>query len=88
MQAAGSLLVRRDLVDATDVDLIGVMNTVAAALPHLKDAASIVITGSNAGVMPGTTETGAMRSGGAGYSWSKRTLVGYVEQLPYSSRRG
>ena len=70
-----------DFVDVTDVDLIGVMNTVAAALPRLKDGASIVITGSNAGLMPGTTETGAMGAGGAGYSWSKRTLVGYVEQL-------
>ena len=70
-----------DFIDATDVDLIGVMNTVAAALPHLREAGSIVVTGSNAGLMPGTTETGAMGGGGAGYSWSKRTLVGYVEQL-------
>ena len=70
-----------DFVDATDVDLIGVMNTVAASIPHLPDGASIVITGSNAGLMPGTTDTGAMGGGGAGYSWSKRTLVGYTEQV-------
>jgi SDR family mycofactocin-dependent oxidoreductase len=70
-----------DFVDATDVDLIGVMNAVAASIPHLPDGSSIVITGSNAGLMSGTTETGAMGSGGSGYSWSKRTLVGYTEQL-------
>jgi SDR family mycofactocin-dependent oxidoreductase len=70
-----------DFVDVTDVDLIGVMNTVAASIPHLPDAASIIVTGSNAGLMSGTTETGTMGAGGAGYSWSKRTLVGYVEQM-------
>jgi SDR family mycofactocin-dependent oxidoreductase len=70
-----------DFVDATDVDFIGVMNAVAVALPHLPDGASIVVTGSNAGLMSGTTETGAMGAGGAGYSWSKRTLVSYVEQM-------
>ena len=70
-----------DFVDATDVDLIGVMNTVAAGLPHLPDGASVIVTGSNAGLMPGTTETGSMGAGGAGYAWSKRTLVGYVEQM-------
>jgi len=70
-----------DFVDATDVDLIGVMNTVAASIPHLPDGASIIVTGSNAGLMSGTTETGTMGAGGSGYSWSKRTLVGYVEQM-------
>jgi SDR family mycofactocin-dependent oxidoreductase len=70
-----------DFVDATDVDLIGVMNTVAAAIPHLPDGASIIITGSNAGLMSGTTDTGAMGGGGSGYAWSKKTLVGYTEQM-------
>ena len=70
-----------DFVDATDVDLIGVMNAVAASMPHLPDGASIIVTGSNAGLMTGTTETGALGAGGAGYSWSKKTLVSYVEQM-------
>jgi SDR family mycofactocin-dependent oxidoreductase len=70
-----------DFVDATDVDLIGVMNTVAAAVPHLPDGASIVVTGSTAGLMPGTTSSGSMGAGGSGYAWSKKTLVGYVEQM-------
>lgn len=70
-----------DFVDAVDVDLIGVMNAVAAALPHLPDGSSIVITGSTAGMMPNTTDNPMMGPGSAGYGWSKRTLIGYVEQL-------
>ena len=70
-----------DFVDATDVDLLGVMNTVAIALPHLPDGASVIITGSTAGLMPGTTDNPVMGPGGDGYGWSKRTLVGYSEQM-------
>ncbi len=67
-------------VDATDVDLIGAMNTVAVSLPHLHTGASVIVTGSTAGMMTGTTERmGA--SGGAGYSWSKQVVVRYVEVL-------
>ena len=43
--------------DATDVDLIGVMNTVAVSIAHLADGGSIVITGSTAGMMSNTTPT-------------------------------
>jgi SDR family mycofactocin-dependent oxidoreductase len=70
-----------DFIDATDVDLIGVMNAVAVSIPHLPDGASIVITGSTAGLMHGTTDTGGMGSGGSGYGWAKKTLVGYSEQM-------
>jgi SDR family mycofactocin-dependent oxidoreductase len=70
-----------DFVDATYVDLLGVMNTVAVALPHLGDGASVIITGSTAGLMSGTTDNPVMGPGGAGYSWAKRTLIGYVEQM-------
>jgi SDR family mycofactocin-dependent oxidoreductase len=70
-----------DFVDAVDVDLIGVMNAVAVALPHLPDSASIVVTGSTAGMMPGTTDNPAMGPGSAGYGWSKRILISYVEQM-------
>jgi SDR family mycofactocin-dependent oxidoreductase len=67
-------------VDSTDVDLIGTMNTVAAALPHLQAGASIIITGSTAGMIPGATDViGA--SGGVGYSWAKQVIVRYVEVL-------
>jgi SDR family mycofactocin-dependent oxidoreductase len=70
-----------DFVDATDVDLVGVMNTVAVALPHLPDGASIIITGSTAGMMPGTVDNPTMGPGGAGYGWSKRILIQYTEQM-------
>jgi SDR family mycofactocin-dependent oxidoreductase len=73
-----------DFVDAVDVDLVGVMNAVAAALPHIPDRASIVVTGSTAGLMSGSgggTSNPMMGPGGAGYGWSKRILVSYVEQL-------
>ena len=70
-----------DFVDATDVDLLGVMNTVAVALPHLPDGGSVIVTGSTAGLMSGTTDNPVMGPGGDGYGWSKKTLVGYSEQM-------
>jgi SDR family mycofactocin-dependent oxidoreductase len=68
-------------VDATDVDLIGVLNTVAVSLPHIADGGSVIITGSTAGMMPGTTTDPLMGPGGAGYAWAKKTLIEYVEQM-------
>jgi SDR family mycofactocin-dependent oxidoreductase len=67
-------------VDGTDVDLIGVMNTVAASLPHLKAGASIILTGSTAGLMKGTTEI-LGNTGGVGYAWAKQTITKYTEVL-------
>lgn len=69
-----------DFVDATDVDLIGVMNTVAVSIPHLPDGGSVVITGSTAGMM-NATGGGNMGFGGMGYSWAKKTLLSYTEQM-------
>jgi SDR family mycofactocin-dependent oxidoreductase len=70
-----------DFVDAADVDLVGVMNTVSVALPHLPDGASIIVTGSTAGLVPGAADNPIMGPGGAGYGWAKRTIVSYVEEL-------
>ncbi|MGW6360295.1 mycofactocin-coupled SDR family oxidoreductase [Streptomyces sp. NPDC055092] len=70
-----------DFVDAVDVDLTGVLNTVAAALPHLPRQASVVVTGSTAAMIPGTTDNPVMGPGGAGYGWAKHTLISYVEQM-------
>ena len=67
-----------DFVDATDVDLLGVMNTVAVCLPHLSNGSSIVITGSTAAMMPGTMQG---NPGGAGYGWGKNTLMSYTEEM-------
>lgn len=68
-------------VDATDVDLVGVMNTVAAALPHLPNGSSIIITGSTAAMMLNATDSVGAGPGGAGYGWSKRTLIEYSQQM-------
>jgi SDR family mycofactocin-dependent oxidoreductase len=73
-----------DFVDAVDVELVGVMNAVAVSLPHLPEGASIIVTGSTAGLMSGGgggVSNPVMGPGGAGYGWSKRTLVSYVEQM-------
>jgi SDR family mycofactocin-dependent oxidoreductase len=70
-----------DFQDAVDVDLTGVMNAVAVALPHLGAMSSIIVTGSTAALIPGATDNPVLGPGGAGYSWAKRTLVGYTEQL-------
>lgn len=77
-----------DFQDAVDVDLIGVMNTVAVSVPYLIPAgtgASIVITGSTAALInsisSGADPRTIMGPGGAGYSWSKQTLVGYTQQM-------
>ncbi len=69
-------------VDAVDVDLLGAMNTVAVTMPHLQSGASIVITGSTAGMIPGLTEGIAPgASGGVGYAYAKQAIARYVEVL-------
>lgn len=70
-----------DFFDAVDVDFTGVLNTIAAALPHLGEQSSIVITGSTAGLMEGTTDNGPGGPGGSGYAWAKKALVGFTEKL-------
>src|SRR3546814_8465384 len=44
-----------DFVDATDVDLLGVMKPVAGSLPHLPDGASVIVPGSTAGRLDRTS---------------------------------
>lgn len=78
-----------DFQDAVDVDLIGVMNTLAVSVPRLVAAgtgASIIITGSTAALIPNTISPSVdpraiMGPGGAGYSYAKQALVGYTEQM-------
>lgn len=64
--------------DIIDVNLIGVWNTVQAAIPALIDGGrggSIVITSSSAGLKG----TGSDRAGGQAYTASKRGLVGLMQ---------
>ncbi|MEZ0351997.1 mycofactocin-coupled SDR family oxidoreductase [Mycobacterium sp. pR1184] len=71
-------------VDAFDVDFIGVVNTVHAALPHLRAGASIITTGSIAGLLAAKVPAGMagpMGPGGAGYSYAKQLVDSYTLQL-------
>ena len=70
-----------DFVDATDVDLLGVMNTVAVdpAPPARRrlDHHHRLDRGHDQGHQRQPDDG----PGGAGYGWSKRVLIDYVEQL-------
>jgi SDR family mycofactocin-dependent oxidoreductase len=71
-------------VDAFDVDFIGVVNTVHTALSHLTEGASIIMTGSIAGLLAAKMPAGAggpQGPGGAGYSFAKQLVDSYTLQL-------
>jgi SDR family mycofactocin-dependent oxidoreductase len=69
---------RRIFRDIVDVNLIGVWNTVEAAIPALIDGGrggSIVLTSSSAGLKAPNTD----RAGGQAYAAAKRGLVGLMQ---------
>lgn len=72
-------------VDAFDVDFVGVVNTVHVALPHLDVGASVVITGSVAGLVPqagGVNGQGGLQGpGGDGYGLAKKMIREYTRSL-------
>jgi SDR family mycofactocin-dependent oxidoreductase len=68
-------------VDAMDVDFGGVLNAVAVTLPHLKEGASIILTGSTAGMMPSTLTNPMLGPGSVGYGLAKTFIVQYTETL-------
>jgi NAD(P)-dependent dehydrogenase (short-subunit alcohol dehydrogenase family) len=68
-------------IDAVTVDFIGVVHAVEAALPYLPDGASIVATGSLAGLATATTDNPALGPGGTGYSFAKRNVASFVHDL-------
>ncbi|MET8978816.1 mycofactocin-coupled SDR family oxidoreductase [Streptomyces sp. NPDC004539] len=68
-------------LDAVTVDFNGVVHAVDAALPYLPDGASIVATGSIAGLIPATTDNPANGPGGLGYSFAKRQVASFVHDL-------
>jgi len=80
----GANLPVQAFVDAFDVDFIGVVNTVHAALPYLKSGASIITTGSIAGLIAQSQPAGAagpQGPGGTGYSYAKQLVDSYTLQL-------
>jgi SDR family mycofactocin-dependent oxidoreductase len=64
--------------DVVDVNLVGTINAVHAALPHLDSGASIIATGSVAAFMELPVGNDP---GGAGYGFAKLTLANYVHEL-------
>lgn len=70
--------------DAVDVDFVGVLNTVHAALPYLSAGASIITTGSVAALIADSQPAGAggpQGPGGTGYSYAKQLVDSYTRQL-------
>jgi NAD(P)-dependent dehydrogenase (short-subunit alcohol dehydrogenase family) len=73
-------------LDIVEVNLNGVVNTIAAAYPQLGPGASIVCTGSMAALLPGSVD--AAGPGGAGYGHSKRAVARLVHDLAQSLAPG
>ncbi|GAA3720315.1 mycofactocin-coupled SDR family oxidoreductase [Gordonia hankookensis] len=68
--------------DVVDTNLIGTMNAVQVALPHLSDGASIIATGSIAALMDiSKTDVPGKDLGGVAYVFSKRALSQYIHEL-------
>jgi SDR family mycofactocin-dependent oxidoreductase len=60
-------------MDVLQVNMVGVVNTVSAAMPHLEPGASVILTGSTAALLAGSVDiTGA---GGLGYAHAKRHVA-------------
>lgn len=80
ISALGAELPVAAWTDTVDVNLVGVINTVHAAMPHLHAGASIVATGSLVGLRPRRAYDEA-GPGSAGYKYAKRALAHYVHEL-------
>jgi SDR family mycofactocin-dependent oxidoreductase len=71
----------RIFLDVFDIDFIGCYNAFMVAYPHLKDGASMMATGSVAGMISGTVDNPATGPGGAGYALAKRTIAQLVHDM-------
>ena len=69
--------------DAFDVDFIGVVNTVHAALPYLQSGASVITIGSVAGLLAEAAgaAAGPTGPGGSGYNLAKQLVDRYTRSL-------
>jgi SDR family mycofactocin-dependent oxidoreductase len=69
-------------IDVMNTNLIGTMNAIHVALPHLGEGASIIATGSTAALMDvAKNDNPGADPGGAAYLHSKRLLSQYVHNL-------
>jgi SDR family mycofactocin-dependent oxidoreductase len=68
--------------DVINTNLIGTINTIQIALPHLRQGASIIATGSTAALMDTAKKDDPGKDpGGMAYVHSKRALSNYVHDL-------
>ena len=68
--------------DVINTNLIGTINTIQVALPHLREGASIIATGSTAALMDTAKKDNPGNDpGGMAYVHSKRALANYVHDL-------
>ncbi|MCW2652864.1 MAG: hypothetical protein JWR32_3840 [Mycobacterium sp.] len=81
----GSDLPITAFADAFDVDFVGVINTVHAALPYLRPGGSVITTGSVAGLIAANQAAGAgvgpTGPGGMGYNLAKTMVDQYTRAL-------
>jgi SDR family mycofactocin-dependent oxidoreductase len=69
-------------IDVINTNLVGTINAVHVALPHLKEGASIIATGSTAALMDvSKNDNPGNDPGGSAYLHSKRLLSQYVHAL-------
>ncbi len=65
-----------------NTNLVGTINAIQAALPHLSDGASVIATGSAAALMNhAIVDKPGSDPGGTGYAFAKRALSEYVHEL-------
>jgi SDR family mycofactocin-dependent oxidoreductase len=68
--------------DVMNTNLVGTINAIQVALPHLREGASIITTGSTAALMDvAKKENPGADPGGIAYLYSKRLLSEYVHVL-------
>jgi NAD(P)-dependent dehydrogenase (short-subunit alcohol dehydrogenase family) len=69
-------------IDVINTNLIGTINAIHVALPHLRDGAAIIATGSTAALMDvSKNDNPGLDPGGTAYLHSKRLLSQYVHNL-------
>jgi SDR family mycofactocin-dependent oxidoreductase len=69
-------------IDVINTNLIGTINAIQVALPHLKEGASIIATGSTAALMDTSKKDNPGNDpGGMAYVHSKRALSNFVHDL-------
>jgi SDR family mycofactocin-dependent oxidoreductase len=68
--------------DVVNTNLVGSINAIQVALPHLGEGASVIATGSAAALMNhAIVEKPGSDPGGTGYAFAKRALAEYVHEL-------